>query len=81
MKIEAHNNSTQFMKLSLLNFHELAINRIKTQLKKLSLMNHEFHELAMKRIKTYLVHNKSSKWWTLTNNHGLNNETYQVHNN
>ena len=46
---------------------------------KLPLMN--FHELAMNRIKTYLVHNKLSKWWTLTNNHGLNNETNQVHSN
>ena len=45
---------------------------------KQSLMN--FHELAMNRIKIYQAHNYSSKWWTLTNNHKLNNETDQVHN-
>ena len=39
---------------------------------KLSLMN--FNELAMNQIKTYQVHNNSSKWITLTNNHELNNE-------
>ena len=44
---------------------------------KLSLVN--FHELAMNRINTFQVHNYSSKWWTLTNNHELNNETNQVH--
>ena len=40
---------------------------------KQSLMN--FHELAMSRIMIYQVHNNSSKWWTLTNNHELNNVT------
>ena len=40
-----------------------------------------FHELAMNRIKTYKAHNNSSKRLTLMNNHELNNETNQVHNN
>ena len=58
-RFPAHNNSSQFMKLFLVNAREVAMNWIKT----------------------YLVHNNSSKWWTLTNNHELNNGTYQVHNN
>ena len=45
---------------------------------KLSLVN--IHELAMNQIKTYQVHNNLSKWWILTINHALNNETNQVHN-
>ena len=40
-----------------------------------------FHEIAMNQIKTFQVHNKSPKWWTLTNNHELNNATNQAHNN
>ena len=98
------------MKLPRINFHELAMNRIRPyqvqinlakwwtltnnpelndktnqvhndspQFVKQSLIN--VHEQAMNRTKTYQVHNNSSKWWTLTNNHELNNETNQVHNN
>ena len=29
---QVHNNSSQFMKQSLVNFHELAMNRIKTNM-------------------------------------------------
>ena len=60
------------MKLSLMNIHELAMNRIRTyqvhnsssQYMKLSVMN--LNELAMNRIKTYQVHNNSSQYMKLS---------------
>ena len=59
------------LKLSLMNFRELAMNRIKTyqvhnnsaKFMKLPLIY--FHELAMNRIKTYQVYNNSAKFMKL----------------